>query len=130
MCDSLTSTVLRIREPYEVLIHNISSHSETWTALEIRDGLRCDHRESEWLKGADKPNIRWRDEDDADTRQAVMTWWLRRWPTCADFIAHCLSNAVKVSSCRLSGDVVLPVATTVDASYCAKLIKRNTPLCK
>ena len=110
MCEQLTSTVLRIREPFEIGVWNISSHGETWTGLNIQDGLRCDWREIEWKDGMALPDIRFRDEDTADLRQDVMNWFLNRWPDRLSYVKYCISLAhdIKFTEKQLPEGVQLP----------------------
>jgi hypothetical protein len=96
MCDELTSSIMSVKEPYEVQCWNISNHTETWRKLGIKDGPHCPYRESEWPAGNAEPTIRFREEDDADTRQRLIDSMLRRWPTCSTFAAYCMSKATKV----------------------------------
>jgi hypothetical protein len=112
MCDELTSSVLSVKEPFEVRCHNISSHSETWTALKLRDGACCPWRECGWPAGESKPTIRWRDEDDEDVRSRVMSWFLRRWPTVNKFVEYCVSRAVVIHADSATTLPKLPAGLT------------------
>jgi hypothetical protein len=64
--------------------------------LKLRDGPAGRWRECEWPAGEDEPKIRWREDDDADTRQRVLSWFLRRWETVDAFVIYCVSQAVKI----------------------------------
>lgn len=126
MCDELTSVGIRVREPYELGIANISGHERTWELLNLtpQDAI---WREMEWPEDASAPVIRWRDEDDDDTRHAIMDWVLHRWPTVAVFVAHCLENAREIKTNRLSGVVSPPQATWACLRGCAGLTEVNLP---
>ena len=125
MCEQLTSCGIKVTEPYGLAIHTINSHSRTWAALKLETSLRCDYREMEWVEGRNAPDIRWREDDSAETRKIVDFWLSEKFPSRIDLVNHCIRNAqtVYASGCGALTTLDAPNATYVDASGCAALQK-------
>ena len=128
MCEQLTSCGVKVTEPFDLAIHTINSHSETWTALKLEPKPnRCEYREMEWKEGREHPDIRWRAEDTEDTRHAVETWVGKRFPDRVDLVNHCILKAKTIDASGCAGLTKLdaPVAKTIYASGCTGLIDKK-----
>jgi len=119
MCEQLTSTVVRVREPFEIGVWNISSHGQTWEGLQIKDGFRCDWREIEWKEDQGAPDIRFRDEDTEELKTRLRDWFTNRWPTRLSYVKHCVSLAHDISftGLALPEGVQLPESIGGDAYF-------------
>ena len=112
MCEKLTSHLFRVRER-EMLVHTISSHSETREKLGLsdKDGNVI---EVEWFENKESPDFRWEgNRADAEEQTLVREWYAKRFPDRWDLIRCCIiksRGSLDLSGCDLSKvkELVLP----------------------
>jgi hypothetical protein len=122
MCDELTSCAVRIREPFEVRVWNISGHGETWKELGLQAAKQDSlWREGEWLENETEPRVRWLETDSPETRAEVRAYLLFHYPDLKSFVRFCLAHAAKVVTTKLTGSVALPKAATAYLRGCTGL---------
>ena len=136
MCEQLTSCGIKVIGSPELAIHTTNSHSKTWEALKLEPinsmGLTSPWRELEWKEGQDKPDIRFRDNDDEGIRKLAMAFVLDTWQTRENFVEHCCKRAEYLDARGCTGLTKLdaPAAKTLDASGCTGLTKLDAPAAK